>query len=234
MCIRDRVERGDAHFGVVPIENSLEGSISRAYDLMLESNLKVRGEIELRVIHCLIANPGARLDLVRRVYSHPQALGQCGMFLRHLDAQLIPTYDTAGSVKMIKERGITDGAAIASLRAAEIYGMEVLAHPYRLLLAENVPVTEQLHAWTVRCAAEHGFALEINSHKPFVECDLEMIRVAAEAGVPLAIGTDTHRWSEFGDFSYHVHILRKAGLSPEMWSQYLWRPSVPSREAAAG
>ncbi len=123
----DKVERGDAHFGVVPIENSLEGSISRAYDLMLESNLKVRGEIELRVIHCLIANPGARLDLVRRVYSHPQALGQCGMFLRHLDAQLIPTYDTAGSVKMIKERGITDGAAIASLRAAEIYGMEVLA-----------------------------------------------------------------------------------------------------------
>lgn len=123
----DTVERGDAHFGVVPIENSLEGSISRVYDLLLESSLKVRGEIELRVIHCLIATPGARLDMIRRVYSHPQALGQCRAFLKHLNCELIPTYDTAGSVKMIKEQGITDGAAIAGVRAAEIYGMQIMA-----------------------------------------------------------------------------------------------------------
>jgi chorismate mutase/prephenate dehydratase len=126
-AVFDTVERGEAHSGVVPIENSLEGSISRVYDLLLDSSLKVRGEVELRVIHCLIANPGAKLDLLRRVYSHPQALGQCRSFLKHLDCELIPTYDTAGSVKMIKEQGMTDGAAIAGMRAAEIYGMEVLA-----------------------------------------------------------------------------------------------------------
>jgi len=126
-AVFDTVERGETQFGVVPIENSLEGSISRVYDLLLESSLKVRGEIELRVIHCLIANPGAKLDQIRRVYSHPQALGQCRAFLKHLDCELIPTYDTAGSVKMIKEQGIQDGAAIASMRAAEIYGMEILA-----------------------------------------------------------------------------------------------------------
>jgi len=123
----DSVERGDAQFGVVPIENSLEGSISRVYDLLLESSLKVRGEIELRVIHCLIANPGAKLELIKKVYSHPQALGQCRTFLKHLNCELIPTYDTAGSVKMIKEQDIIDGAAIASVRAAEIYGMQIMA-----------------------------------------------------------------------------------------------------------
>jgi len=121
------VEQDEAQFGVVPIENSLEGSISRAYDLLLDSSLKVCGEAELRVVHCLIANPGARLDLIRRIYSHPQALGQCQAFLKHLDCEIIPTYDTAGSVKMIKEKGITDGGAIASVRAAEIYGMDIIA-----------------------------------------------------------------------------------------------------------
>ena len=120
------VEQGEVNFGIVPIENSLEGSISRVYDLLLDSSLRVCGEIELRVVHCLIANPGARLDLIKKVYSHPQALGQCQAFLKHLDCELIPTYDTAGSVKMIKEKGIMDGAAIASARAAEIYGMKII------------------------------------------------------------------------------------------------------------
>ena len=121
------VEQGEVNFGVVPIENSLEGSISQVYDLLLDSSLRVCGEIELRVAHCLIASPGARLDLIKRVYSHPQALGQCRAFLKHLDCELIPTYDTAGSVKMIKEKGIVDGGAIAGTRAAEIYGMKIIA-----------------------------------------------------------------------------------------------------------
>ena len=121
------VEQGEAQFGIVPIENSLEGSISRVYDLLLDSTLRVCGETELRVVHCLITSPETRLDLIKRVYSHPQALGQCRAFLKHLDCELIPTYDTAGSVKMIKEQGITDGAAIAGTRAAEIYGMHIVA-----------------------------------------------------------------------------------------------------------
>jgi len=120
-------EGDEVQFGIVPAENSLEGSISRVYDLLLDSNLKVCGEIELRVVHCLIGTPEARLDLIKRVYSHPQALGQCKTFLRHLGWELIPTYDTAGSVKMIKEKGTTDVGAIASARAAEIYEMKILA-----------------------------------------------------------------------------------------------------------
>lgn len=121
------VEKGEVIYGVVPVENSLEGSIARSYDLMLNSSLKVCGETELRVEHCLIANTTATLDSIRRIYSHPQALGQCQAFLKHLHAELIPTYDTAGSVKMIKEKKIIEGAAVASARAAEIYGMKILA-----------------------------------------------------------------------------------------------------------
>jgi len=121
------VERQEAQFGVVPLENSLEGSISRVYDLLLDSFLMVCGEIRLRIIHCLIGSSGAGLDTIKRVYSHPQALGQCRNFLKHLNCELIPTYDTAGSVKMIKEKGMTDSAAIAGARAAEIYGMKVIA-----------------------------------------------------------------------------------------------------------
>jgi len=120
------VEQDEAQFGITPIENSLEGSISKSYDLLLDSSLKVCGEIELKVSHCLIANPGVTLASLKKIYSHPQALGQCQAFIKHLNCELVPTYDTAGSVKMIKEKGITDGAAIASARAAEIYNMNVI------------------------------------------------------------------------------------------------------------
>jgi len=120
------VEQGEVSSGVVPIENSLEGSISRVYDLLLNSSLKVCGELELRIIHNLIINHDATLDTIKKVYSHPQALGQCQTFLKHLGFQLISTYDTAGSVKLIKEQHIIDGAAVASTRAAEIYDMKIL------------------------------------------------------------------------------------------------------------
>jgi chorismate mutase/prephenate dehydratase len=121
------LERSDDTFAVVPVENSLEGSISKTYDLLLESPLKVCGELNLRVSHCLVANPEANLDQIKSVYSHPQALGQCQVFLRHLGCQTIPTLDTAGSVKMIKERKLMDAAAVASARAAAIYSMRILA-----------------------------------------------------------------------------------------------------------
>lgn len=123
----EAVEVGDVPFAVVPVENSLEGSITRAYDLLLDSPLMICGEIELRISHCLIARVGARLDAIEKVYSHPQALAQCRSFLSHLNCELIPKSDTAGSVRMIKEQGLKDSAAVASARAAELYGMKIIA-----------------------------------------------------------------------------------------------------------
>ncbi|MBY8997314.1 MAG: prephenate dehydratase [Candidatus Thorarchaeota archaeon] len=114
-------------YGVVPIENSIEGSVSPVYDLFLQYDLKVCGELPLKISHCLIANPETDLEAVKVVYSHPQALGQCRNYLEGLGIDLVSTYDTAGSVKMIKEQGLTNAAAIAGERAAQIYGMKILA-----------------------------------------------------------------------------------------------------------
>ncbi|MEM3708735.1 MAG: prephenate dehydratase [Nitrososphaerales archaeon] len=121
------VEEKHVDNGIVPAENSLEGSVNQTYDLLLSSELKVSGEVILRVSHCLIANKKMSLDSIKTVYSHPQALAQCRNFLNSLNCDLIPTYDTAGSVKMIKEKKLMDSCAIASERAAKIYKMSILA-----------------------------------------------------------------------------------------------------------
>lgn len=120
------VESAEADLGFVPVENTLEGSIVRTYDLLLEKDLKVTGEGVLRVVHCLIANPTVTRKDVKRVYSHPQALGQCRVYLEDHGYEPVAAYDTAGSVKMLKEKGLMDAAAIASKRAAQVYDMSII------------------------------------------------------------------------------------------------------------
>jgi prephenate dehydratase len=121
------VQAGSCEFGLIPIENSLAGSIHRNYDLLVRHQLSIAGEYYLRVRHCLIALPGASIGEIRKVISHPQALSQCEAFLSKLGLQAEPVYDTAGSVKMLSEQGDRTLAAIASRRAAELYGMQILA-----------------------------------------------------------------------------------------------------------
>lgn len=123
----EAVEKGKVDFGIVPVENSLEGSVNETYDLLLGFELRVSGEINLRVVHCLIASPQTFLSDVKTVYSHPQALAQCRKFLEDLACELVPTYDTAGSVKMIRDNNLANAAAVASKRAADIYGMKVIS-----------------------------------------------------------------------------------------------------------
>jgi prephenate dehydratase/chorismate mutase/prephenate dehydratase len=121
------VNKGDASHAVVPVENSLEGSVARVNDLLLEQDLTVVGEVIILVKHCLIGCPGAEMEDIKRVYGHPQALGQSRTFLsRYPQWEKVPSYDTAGSVKIIKERGDKSEAAIASARAANEYGMKIL------------------------------------------------------------------------------------------------------------
>lgn len=113
--------------GIIPIENTTSGSIHRNYDLLLENNVHIVGEVNLRIELHLIAPPGIEMSSIRSVYSHPAALEQCRNFLsQHKQIKIIPSYDTAGSVKIIAEKGLRDAAAIASHQAAQDYQMVIL------------------------------------------------------------------------------------------------------------
>lgn len=123
----ETVESKKADCAIVPIENSIEGSVNETYDLLLETKLMVSSEVYLRVVHCLIGYSDSSMEKIQVIYSHPQALGQCRGFIKSHGFEPIPFYDTAGSVKMLKEFRIENAAAIAGERAAEIYGMKVFA-----------------------------------------------------------------------------------------------------------
>ena len=123
----DRVVKGAVAAAVIPIENSLAGSVAEHFDLLLVHPVAIEREFNLRIAHTLIAPPGVKLGQVRRVFSHPIALQQCRDFFRHHRAlRAEPFYDTAGSVKHIMEQHLQDAAAIAGAQAAAEYGARVL------------------------------------------------------------------------------------------------------------
>ncbi len=122
-----RVAGGDADTGVVPIENSVNGSVREVYDLLLEHELEIVGEVVVPVELCLAALPGQDLEGIERVYSHIQALGQAERFLRDRDWTLLTTYNTAGAGKLIADGGERGAAAVLSRRATERFGLEILA-----------------------------------------------------------------------------------------------------------
>jgi prephenate dehydratase len=126
-AVFEAVATGDAPAGVVPIENVINGTVRENYDLLLEFDLAIRGEVVVPVSLCLAALPGQRIDDIERVYSHIQALGQAEAFLRRRPWQLLTTYNTAGAGKAIADRAERGSAAVLSPRAAALFGLEVLA-----------------------------------------------------------------------------------------------------------
>jgi prephenate dehydratase len=122
-----KVVAGEVDGAVLPIENSLHGSVAEHYDLLLELPVRIDGESLLRIRHNVIAMPGVKLNEVRRVMSHPVALSQCRRYLAaHPEFEVVPFYDTAGSVKHVMEAGARDAAGIAPELAATVYGADVL------------------------------------------------------------------------------------------------------------
>jgi prephenate dehydratase len=120
------VAEGRATRGILPMENSIGGSIHRNYDLLVQHELPVVGEVEIAVDHCLLVRPGAHIEDLRVVYSHPQALAQCEEYLaRMAGVEIVAVYDTAGGARMVAEGERRDAAAVASRRAAEVFGLEV-------------------------------------------------------------------------------------------------------------
>jgi len=116
---------GNTDYSVLPVENSLEGSVGESYDLLYSTSLNAMGEIYHRIEHCLIGN--GSLEEVDTVYSHPQALGQCRDFIQKNNMRTVPTYDTAGSVKIIKEINKKNVSCIASKTASQIYNTPIVS-----------------------------------------------------------------------------------------------------------
>ena len=123
----EAVEVGRVDYGLVPIDNSQAGSINETYDLFLKHGLHLVGQVVVRVDHCLLALPGTSLDDLSIVISHPQAIAQCEEFLTALGVAIRAEYDTAGAARRIVDDKLEATAAIASKRAARLYGLEVLA-----------------------------------------------------------------------------------------------------------
>jgi prephenate dehydratase len=123
----DRIARGSVDGAVIPIENSLAGSVAEHFDLLLGREVYIVREFRLRIVHNLIAPPGTKLADVRRVFSHPVALDQCrDLFAKNRGLEPVPFYDTAGSVKHVINEKLHDAAGIASRRAAAVYGGKIL------------------------------------------------------------------------------------------------------------
>jgi len=124
----DRIEADDVPIAVIPIENSLAGSVTEHFDLLLTRNVFVQREFRLRIVHNLISAPGVKKAAIRRAFSHPVALDQCHDFFRkNQRIQAMPFYDTAGSVKHVIETGMRDAAGIAGRNAASVYKGRILA-----------------------------------------------------------------------------------------------------------
>lgn len=123
----NKVKNKKVSYGIVPIENSLYGSIIDSLDLLQKNSLFIIGEINLQISHCLLSNKKYKIAQIKKIYSHPQALGQCSIFLGSIpEVKIIPNYDTAGSAKMLNKDHDEISAAIASKEAAKLYGLKII------------------------------------------------------------------------------------------------------------
>ncbi|MBQ8090877.1 MAG: chorismate mutase [Pyramidobacter sp.] len=120
------VEQGLCRYGILPIENSTAGSVNRIYDLMMEHSCYIVRSCRVKVDHCLLANPGAKLEDIREVVSHEQALAQSQAFIKSIGAKPIPVKNTAAAAQMVHDSGRKDLAALSSRSCAELYGLNCL------------------------------------------------------------------------------------------------------------
>ena len=186
------VTRGEARYGVVPIENTLAGTIHICYDLLFQYALKIVGETVRHILFQLIAPPGVALSEVRRALSHPKALEQCEKFFRqHPQIERVPEYDTAGAVEIVIKQQKRDAAAIATRRAAEVYGGVILAEAIqdhlenytRFLLItpseSNAPptVSGSDYKTTIVFSVGNAPAALYHSLRPFAERRIDLAKI---------------------------------------------------------
>ncbi|GLT29403.1 hypothetical protein SLA2020_042750 [Shorea laevis] len=212
---------------VLPIENSLGGSIHRNYDLLLRHKLHIVREVQMAVNHCLLGLPGVRKDELKRVLSHPQALAQCEMTLGKLGLVRVNADDTAGAAQMVAVSGKRDTGAIASSRAAEIYGLDILAEKIQdcnenitrfLILAREpiIPGINGHYKTSIVFALEEGPGVLFKALAVFAMRDISLSKIESrpQQKRPLRIVDDSNKGSPNGRyFDYHIYIDFEASMA---------------------
>jgi prephenate dehydratase len=186
------VMRGEARYGVVPVENTLAGTVPGLYDLLFQNDVKIIGETVRHILFAVIAAPGVALADVRKALSHPVALAQCETFFRqHPQIQPVPVYDTAGAVEIVMREGSRDSAAVATRRAATVYGGEVLAEAiqdhmenytrFLLITPSNSPGLERKSAaeykTTIVFSVGNAPGALYHSLRPFAERNIDLAKI---------------------------------------------------------
>ncbi|XP_042066833.1 arogenate dehydratase/prephenate dehydratase 1, chloroplastic-like isoform X2 [Salvia splendens] len=214
------VELWLADKAVLPIENSVGGSIHRNYDLLLRHRLHIVGEVQLVVNlnHCLLGLPGVRKKELKRVLSHPQALDQCELFLNELGVTRVTADDPAHAAQIVVCEGVRETGAIASTRAAEIYGLDVLAEGIQddsdnvtrfLILAREpiIPGTTRPHKTSIVFSLDEGPGILFKALAVFAlrGINLSKIESRPQRRRPLRVVDDSNRGSAtYFDYLFHI------------------------------
>jgi arogenate/prephenate dehydratase len=203
---------------VLPIENSVGGSIHRNYDLLLRHRLHIVGEVQLAVNHCLLGLPGVKKEELKRVLSHPQALDQCELALSKLGVIKVNADDTAGAAQMVAADGIRDIGAVASTRAAEIYGLDILAEKIQddmdnvtrfLILAREpiLPGTDRPYKTSIVFTLDEGPGILFKALAVFAlrGINLSKIESRPQRKRPLRIVDDSNKGSaKYFDYLFYI------------------------------
>jgi prephenate dehydratase/chorismate mutase len=197
------VEKGHLDLGVVPVENSLEGAVTQVNDLLTTTRLKVIGETNLPVNHCLLATEATDYREIRLVYSHPQALAQCRGFLTRNKLEPRPFYDTAGAAKMLARENPKAAAAIASSLSADLYNLEIIkekiedgpSNSTRFLLLSREAYTGSGEKTSIIFATPHKAGSLYSVLRLFAEADINLTRIAS-----MPLRSQPSNYSFFLDF----------------------------------
>lgn len=210
----EEVGTGQLDFGIVPVENSLEGAITEVNDLLIETGLKIVGEISIPVHHCLLALPGMEYGNLRVVYSHPQALAQCRGFIARRGLEPRPFYDTAGAARMLSDERPQDAGVIASRLCAEFYHLEVVeediedheSNTTRFIVLSKCSGTEEGNKCSVVFSLRHEAGALFSVMKIFSDAGINLTRIESRP-----MRTDPGNYAFFLDFEGSDKEERVAG-----------------------
>ncbi|MEW6026121.1 MAG: prephenate dehydratase [Planctomycetota bacterium] len=199
----DEVSAGQIDFGIVPVENSLEGAVTEVNDLLVNTDIRITGEIKLPIHHSLLTLPETDYREIKVVYSHPQALAQCRGFLSRNNLEPIPFYDTAGAAKMVANTRPKAAAAIASRHCAELYDLEIIkdgieddkSNFTRFLVLAKEPAADAGNKCSIVFSTRHEAGTLFAVLKVFSDAGINLTRIESRP-----IRTDPGKYAFFLDF----------------------------------